>query len=102
MPQTPPFHFGSPGRKLSDSELAQAIRLDVEAELDAVNLYQSHLEATDNAQARRVLRYVQDDEREHVALFLELIRRLDPKQAEELAGAREKLDRVVRDLSEKE
>ncbi|MBI3184085.1 MAG: ferritin [Myxococcales bacterium] len=82
MPQTPPFHFLQPGRKLTDSELANAMRLDIEAELDAINLYTAHLEATDSEEAKAILRYVIAEEQEHAALFTELVHRLDPGQRE--------------------
>jgi uncharacterized protein len=81
MPQTPPFHALTPARKLSDSELARAIRLNLEAELDAINLYASHIDATDNEEAKAIIRHVMDEEKEHAALFYMLIRRLDPAQA---------------------
>ncbi len=101
MPQTPPAHFMVP-RKLTDSELAQAIRLDLEAELDAMNLYQSHIDATDHALAKKVLAYVRDDEREHAALFNALLRELDPQLAEEEAAAPEKLKLIESGASEQE
>ena len=80
MPQTNPFHAVVP-RKLTDVELAIAMRLNLEAEMDAINLYAAHVEATDNEEARAILRHVMDEEKEHAALFRELIRRLDPAQA---------------------
>ena len=80
MPQTDPFHSLVP-RKLSDAELASAMRLNLDAEMDAINLYAAHVEATDNEEARAILRHVMDEEREHSSLFRELIRRLDPAQA---------------------
>jgi rubrerythrin len=89
MPQTNPFHAMVP-RKLTDSELARAIRLDMEAELDAINLYAAHIEATDNEDAKAILRHVMDEEREHAALFWQLIARLDPEQAQHDREAMEK------------
>jgi rubrerythrin len=89
MPQTNPFHSMVP-RKLTDSELARAIRLDMEAELDAINLYAAHMEATDNAEAKAILQHVMDEEREHAALFWELIAKLDPAQAEHIKVMSEK------------
>lgn len=94
MPQTPPFHSVVP-RKLTDSELARAIRLDMEAELDAINLYAAHIDATDNEDAKAVLRHVMDEEREHAALFWELIARLDPAQAEHIKVMSEKFRLLV-------
>ena len=86
MPQTNPFHSLVP-RKMTDSELARAIRLDLESELDATNLYAAHIEATDNEDARRVLRHIMNEEKEHATLFFELLKRLDPTLAEEAETA---------------
>lgn len=94
MPQTDPFTYNAP-RKLTDSELARALRLDAAAELDAMNLYEAHIEATDNEDAKKLLRFIAKDEKEHYALFHELIRRLDPRQAEEMAGVGAKLDVIL-------
>jgi hypothetical protein len=68
---------------LSDSELARAIRLDLEAEMDAINLYTKHLEAANNPEAQEVLEHVIQEEKEHASLFMELLKKLDPAQAEE-------------------
>ncbi len=94
MPQTDPFHALVP-RKLSDAELAAAMRLNLEAEMDAINLYSAHVEATDNEEAKAILRHVMDEEREHAALFKELIRRLDPAQAKHDAEAPRKYQLIV-------
>src|SRR4051812_31224643 len=94
MPQTDPFTYNAP-KKLSDAELARALRLDAAAELDAMNLYLAHVEATDNEDAQKVLAFIARDEKEHYALFVELIKRLDPEQAEEFAAAGPKLDTIL-------
>jgi rubrerythrin len=102
MPQTPPFHGLSLPRKLTDTELARALRLDLESELDAINLYAAHLEATDNATARAVLRHVMDEEREHAALFWALIGQLDPSQAGHAREAMQKLELLASGASDEE
>ena len=94
MPQTAPFHV-LVSRKLTDMELAAALRLDLEAELDAINLYTAHVEATDNVEAKAILRHVMDEEREHAALFRELIRRMDPAQARHDSEAPRKYQLIV-------
>lgn len=94
MPQTNPFHSLVP-RKLTDSELARSIRLNIEAELDAINLYAAHLDATDNEEAKAILRHVMDEEREHAALFWQLIARLDPQQAQHDKEAPRKYQLIV-------
>lgn len=94
MPQTNPFHSVVP-RKLTDTELARAIRLDMESELDAINLYSAHLDATDNEEAKAILRHIMDEEKEHAALFWQLIARLDPNQAQHAADSSEKYNLIV-------
>lgn len=94
MPQTPPFTNLTP-RKLTDSELARAIRLSLESEMDAINLYASYIDATDNEAAKRVLDHVMDEEREHAALFWQLIKALDPQQAVHDAEASAKFRLIV-------
>ncbi len=98
MPQTDPFTYNTP-RKMLDAELARALRLDAAAELDAVNLYEAHIEATDNEDAKKLLRFVAKDEKEHYALFQELIRRLDPELAAELDGVGPRLDAILSTFS---
>jgi rubrerythrin len=101
MPQTNPFHSLVP-RKLTDSELARSIRLNIEAELDAINLYAAHIEATDNEEAKAILRHVMDEEREHAALFWQLIARLDPEQAAHDRESGEKYRLIVSGASHEE
>jgi hypothetical protein len=83
---TDPFVYNVP-RKLSNSELASAIRRDIQAELDATSLYQAHIDATDDERAKAVLAHVRDEEKEHAAEFMQLLAILDPHQAEELRAA---------------
>ena len=102
MPQTPPFHALSAPRKLSNAELARALRLDLESELDAINLYAAHLEATEHPLAQAVLRHVMDEEREHAALFWALIAQLDPSQAAHAREAVAKLELLGRGATDAE
>jgi len=101
MPQTPPFHSLVP-RKMTDTELARAIRLDLESELDAVNLYAAHIDATDNEDAKRVLRHIMKEEKKHATLFFELLKRLDPVLAEEAETAELKVRLLVAGASDEE
>lgn len=82
MDFTNPF-VGMVGRKMTREELARAIRIDLAAELDAINLYQAHIDATDDEQAKKILASVRDEEKEHVAEFVELLKMLDPVQVQE-------------------
>ncbi|MDL2241973.1 hypothetical protein LJB91_03610 [Bacteroidales bacterium OttesenSCG-928-L03] len=69
-------------KKMTDQELAQAIRLDIASELEAIFLYDAHAEATDNVLAKKVLRDIRDEEKEHMGELLTLLIHLDPKEKE--------------------
>jgi len=49
-------------------------------ELDAINLYQERVEATKNQFLRKILEHNRDEEKEHVAMLMEWIRKNDSKQ----------------------
>lgn len=78
-------------RKMTQSELARAMMLDIAAELEAVHIYLSHMDATDNEDARKVLYDIALEELVHVGEFTSLLNRLDPVAAEK---AQEGFDEV--------
>lgn len=84
---TDPF-IGTERKTLSDAELAQAIRIDMAAELDAINLYQAHLESTDNQLAKQIIQHIMDEEKDHLEEFAQLLYLLDPRQAESAVHAK--------------
>ena len=75
-------------RKMNAAELARAIMQDIAAQLDAVAVYQAHIDATDDERAKKVLANARDDEKEHVGEFLALLEILDPRQAEYIKKGR--------------
>jgi rubrerythrin len=80
MPEfTNPF-IGVVPRKLTNSELARAIRLNIAAEHEAVHIYEAHADATDNEIAKRVLHDVANEEREHIGEFMRLLKILQPDE----------------------
>ncbi len=89
MSLTDPFTGMLPVNPLGKQETVQALRQDAIAELDAINLYQAHLNTIADPQARQVLEHVRDQEKEHLAEFIGAIERLDPVQAERLRTLQE-------------
>ena len=74
-------------RKIADAELA---RIGLMAELDAINLYEQLAALAEDPLLKKVFLDIAYEEKEHVGEFLELIRRLDPKQVDALEhGAEE-------------
>ena len=85
-----PFTGVVPGRKMTDTELLRALRLDLSAEEEAVHLYLSHADATDNELAKKVLQDVANEERVHKGEFQRLISILSKEEDTFLAeGAQE-------------
>ena len=79
--------FGDPiaanvARKMTKKELAQAIRLDLAGELEAIYLYDAHAQATDDPVAKKVLEDIRDEEKAHMGELTTLLRYLDPVEAE--------------------
>lgn len=69
-------------RKMTREELLQAIRLDIAGELEAIYLYDAHVQATDDVAAKTVIADIRDEEKAHVGELMTLLRTLDPAEAE--------------------
>ncbi|ADV64662.1 ferritin family protein [Desulfurococcus mucosus] len=79
-----------PGRKLTREEIAEALRLSIIAELDAVNLYLQLARSIDDENVRKVFEDVANEEKTHIGEFLALLEALDPEQSKRLGeGASE-------------
>ena len=91
-----PFQ-GNVNRKLTDEELIQAVRLDIAGELEAIYLYDAHVQATDNEIAKKVIADIRDEEKAHVGELMALLRILDPEEARHFAeGESSSTSRSVR------
>ena len=90
-----PFTGVVPGRKMTDSELLRALRLDLSAEEEAVHLYLAHADATDNELARKVLMDIADEERVHKGEFQRLLKILEPNEEALLAQGAEEVNAMA-------
>jgi len=103
MPEfTNPFSGVTPDRKLTDSELARALRLDLAAEEEAVHIYEAHADATDNKLARKVLKDIADEERVHVGEFQRLINILLKDEEGFLAEGAEEVNEMANEKAAEE
>lgn len=84
-----------PGKRLAKSELAEALRISIAAELDAINLYLQFARATDDERFRRVFEDVAKEEKTHVGEFLALLNILDQEQATELEEGRKEVEKLM-------
>ena len=60
-------------RKLSQEELVRAIRFNIAAEYEAIQLYQQVIESTDNELVKIVLADIADEEKEHAGELLKVL-----------------------------
>jgi rubrerythrin len=89
-----PFSGVIPDRKLTDRELARAIRMALSAEQEAVHLYEALADATDNALAREVLQDIANEERVHAGEFQRLLSILLPDEDALLAEGAAEVDEM--------
>jgi rubrerythrin len=75
-----PFTGNRSDRKLTKDELIRAIRYNIAAEYEAIQLYMQLAESIDDKLAREVLTDVANEERQHVGEFLRLLHYLDPEE----------------------
>ncbi|MEY8355163.1 demethoxyubiquinone hydroxylase family protein [Lachnospiraceae bacterium 54-53] len=92
-----PFQ-GNVERKMTKEELIQAIRLDIAGELEAIYIYDAHVQATDDEIAKKVISDIRDEEKAHVGELMTLLRILDPKEAELFVSGEDEVKEMLEDL----
>lgn len=81
------------GKKFSKEEMAQALRLAIISELDAINLYTQFASACTDKKIKEQFEDVAREEKTHVGEFLELLLKLDPQQVKELEEGRKEVNK---------
>ena len=56
------------------------IRKSLIEELDAINVYKERIEETQDEEVKKVLQHNMDEEKEHVAMLIETLRKKDSTQ----------------------
>ncbi len=99
MPNMPdPFAAALPGKKLSKYDLIQAVRADIVGELEAIHLYDAHVNATDDPVVKAVLSDIRDEERVHCGELYTLLKYLDPAEATHLADGEAEVKELMAEL----
>lgn len=96
-----PFIVEAP-RKLTDAELAQAIRQDLAGELEAIIGYEAHARATSNPVAKKVLFDISNEEKEHLGELLTLLQYLEPGEAKFYTHGAEEVADMLKELKIKD
>lgn len=89
---------GNIDKKMSKTELLQALRIDIASELEAIYLYDAHAHATDDALAQKVLLDIRDEEVAHVGELMTLMRYLDPTVEEHLTSGEQEVAEMMEEL----
>jgi rubrerythrin len=76
-----PF-VGNIPNTMSPGDLAQALRVDIAGELEAIIGYEAHAAATNDERAKKVLYHIADEERQHVGELQQLLAMISPKDGE--------------------
>jgi uncharacterized protein len=77
-----PFVANVP-RQMSGEELAQALRVDIAGELEAIIGYEAHAMSTNDERVKKVLLHIADEERQHVGELQQMLYILCPKEEEQ-------------------
>ncbi len=72
-------HEGRENLSKETKDLERARQSLIE-ELQAISWYQERIEAAKNPELKKVLEHNRDEEKEHVAMLMEVIRKLDKTQ----------------------
>lgn len=70
----------------STKDLERARQSFIE-EFEAINWYSQRIEATTDAELRKILEHNRDEEKEHAALLFEYVKKHDPEQADALKSS---------------
>ena len=78
-------------RQMSNEELAQALRVDIAGELEAIIGYEAHAMATNDERVKKILYHIADEERRHVGELQQLLYMISPREAEHTEKGRQKI-----------
>ena len=76
---------------MSNGELAQALRVDIAGELEAIIGYEAHAMATNDERVKKILYHIADEERRHVGELQQLLYMISPREAEHTEKGRQEI-----------
>jgi uncharacterized protein len=85
-----PFVANVP-KQMSNEELAQAIRVDITGEYEAIIGYEAHAQSTADERVKKVLYHIADEERRHIGELQEVLGMLSPKDAQFIEEGKQKI-----------
>jgi uncharacterized protein len=98
MPNFADPFVGNVDKKISNAELAQALRLDIAGELEAITQYEAHVLATDDPVVKAVLSDIRDEEKVHMGELITLMRYLDPTEVTHFESGEKEVKEMLENL----
>ncbi len=89
-------------RKLTKSELIRAIRYNIAAEYEAVQLYVQLAESIDDPLTIAVLQDVAIEELEHAGEFMRLLKELSPEEEKHYASGGKEVEALIHKMRQEE
>ncbi len=80
------------GEKSSDAEL---LRVGMIAELDTINLYEQLAAHARDENVKKVFLDIVKEEKTHLGEFLEMLKKFDPEQIEELENGKKEIKELI-------
>jgi rubrerythrin len=96
-----PFAGMNAPRKLTKDELVRAIRFDIAAEYEAVQLYRQLADSTDDKVAKAVLQDIAEEEVVHAGEFLRLLKYLQPDEEKSYQKGYKEVEDMMKRLKKK-
>ncbi len=78
-------------KQMSNDELAQALRMDIVGEYEAIIGYEAHALATNDERIKKVLYHIADQERRHVGELQQLLSMICPKDEQQNQQGKESI-----------
>jgi rubrerythrin len=86
-------------QKISEEDLIRALRNLIADEFEAVNIYTSLADSTNNGEAAALLRDIADEEKVHAGEFMQLLFELDPDEESHYAKGMAEAMKVLGQIS---
>ncbi|HTY91615.1 MAG TPA: ferritin family protein [Methanocella sp.] len=96
-----PFAGMNAPRKLTRDELVRAIRFDIAAEYEAIQLYRQLADSIDDKVAKAVLEDIAEEEAVHAGEFLRLLKYLQPDEEKSYEKGYKEVEDMMKKLKKK-
>jgi len=93
-----PFPGKNPGDKLTKQELISAVRLALCAEEEAVHLYDTIAEYTNDEKVKKIMKDVADEEQVHIGEFQKLLDLLEEDEVEKVEEGEKEAEEKMEDI----